>query len=114
MPKSKPTHVIVHRIELQEKERELIEPFVKAKEVEQYGKTVAAIGAAGALGVGAWVVWWTCDTLYGWMDKAGDKIDAFKSRVDEYDELSDGQFSENVKRINPLGRLVMASLGYGF
>ena len=35
MPKSKPTQVFVHRIELQEKERELLEPFVKAKEIEQ-------------------------------------------------------------------------------
>jgi 16S rRNA U1498 N3-methylase RsmE len=114
MPKAKPTQVIVHRIELQEKEREMLEPFVKAKEVEQYGKSVAAVGAAAALGVGAYIAWWTTDAVFGWMDKAGDKIDAFKARVDEYDEQSDGQFSENVKRINPLGRLVMAGLGYGF
>ena len=114
MPKAKPTHVIVHRIELQEKERELLEPFVKAKEVEQYGKTAATVAAAGALGVAVYVGWWTTDALFGWMNKAGDKIDEFKARVDEYDSQSDGQFSENVKRINPRGRLVMAGLGYGF
>jgi len=46
LPKAKPDQVIVHRIELQEKEREMLEPFVKAKEVEQYGKTAATVAAA--------------------------------------------------------------------
>mgnify|MGYP006434885923 CR=1 FL=1 len=114
MPKAKPTHVIVHRIELQEKERELIEPFVKAKEVEQYGKTVATVAAAGALGVGVYVAWWTTDAMFGWMSKAGDKLEEIKGRIDAYDEQSDGQFSDNLKATSPAARLFMALNGYGF
>ena len=111
MPKAKPTHVIVHRIELQEKERELIEPFVKAKEVEQYGKTLATMVGAGALGVGVYVAWWTCDALFGWMGTAKDKIDAFKEQVKEYDEQTDGATSDAIKHSSPAGRVILTILG---
>jgi len=114
MPKAKPTHVIVHRIELQEKERELLEPFVQAKQVEQYGKTAATVAATGALGVGVYVAWWTTEKMFGWMSKAGDKLDELKARIDSYDEQSDGQFSDNLKATSPAARLFMALNGYGF
>ena len=114
MPKAKPTHVIVHRIELQEKERELLEPIIKAKEVEQFGKTAATVAAAGALGVAVYVGWWTTDALFGWMNKAGDKLEEIKGRIDAADEQSDGQFSENLKRTSPAARIFMALNGYGF
>ena len=81
MPKAKPTQVIVHRIELQEKERELIEPFVKAKEVEQFAKSAAMVGGAAALGVGAYVAWWTLDSIYGWGEKAKDRMEEVVSRI---------------------------------
>ncbi len=93
MPKAKPTHVIVHRIELQEKERELIEPFVKAKEVEQFAKSAAMVGGAAALGVGAYVAWWTLDTVYGWGEKAKDSLDTITAKIstpsNEYEEEYD-------------------------
>ena len=47
MPKSKPTQVIVHRIELQEKEREMIEGFATAKTAETIVKGVALPVAVG-------------------------------------------------------------------
>ena len=93
MPKAKPTHVIVHRIELQEKERELIEPFVKAKEVEQFAKSAAMVGGAAALGVGAYVAWWTLDTVYGWGTKAKDRMEEIADKIstpsNEYEEKYD-------------------------
>jgi len=89
MPKAKPTHVIVHRIELQEKERELIEPFVKAKEVEQFAKSAAMVGGAAALGVGAYVAWWTLDTVYGWGEKAADRLEVIKGRI--VDDVGEGE-----------------------
>ena len=106
MPKSKPTQVFVHRIELQEKERELLEPFVKAKEVEQYGRSAAAVGAAAALGVGAYVAWWTTDALFGWMDKAKDKITAAKQTIKEYDQQEGTNYEDLAKSTSPLGRLL--------
>jgi hypothetical protein len=112
MPKAKPTQVIVHRIELQETEREMLEPFVKAKEVEQYGKTASSIAMAGALGVAVYVGWWTTDAMFGWMNKAGDKLEELKVKIDTYDEQSGGQFSENLKKTSPLARLFLAVNGY--
>ena len=106
MPKAKPTHVIVHRIELQEKERELIEPFVKTKEVEQYAKSAAMVGAAGALGVGAYVAWWVTDSMFGWMDDARDKISAAKQRIKDYDAENDTNYEDMAKSTSPLARLV--------
>ena len=112
MPKSKPDQVIVHRIELQEKERELLEPFVKAKEVEQYGKTAATIAAAGALGVGVYVAWWTTDALFGWMGKAKDKLDEMASRLKEYDDQTDMDVIGMAKSTSPLARIWLTVNGY--
>ena len=112
MPKSKPDQVIVHRIELQEKERELIEPFVKAKEVEQYGKTAATIAAAGALGVGVYVAWWTTDAMFGWMGKAKDKLDELAVRLKEYDDQTDMDVMGMAKSTSPLARIWLTVNGY--
>ena len=53
MPKSKPTQVIVHRIELQEKEREMFEAVVGANVVKNVVQPVAiavGVGASAYLG----------------------------------------------------------------
>ena len=106
MPKSKPTQVIVHRIELQEKERELLQPFVKGKEVEQYAKSAAMVTGAVALGAGVYVAWWTTDKIYGWMDDARDKISAAKQRLRDYDEAEGTNYEDVAKSTSPLARLI--------
>lgn len=52
MPKAKPTQVIVHRIELQEKERELIEAVTATQTMKNLAYAGAAVGvtAVGYLG----------------------------------------------------------------
>jgi len=110
MPKAKPTQVIVHRIELQEKERELLEPFVKAKEVEQIAKSTAMVVGAGALGVGAYVAWWACDSVFGWMDNAKDKITAAKQTIKEYDQQNDTNYENLAKGTSPLARILWSVL----
>lgn len=45
MPKAKPTQVIVHRIELQEKEREMLETFAAAQVIKNLSYATAAVGA---------------------------------------------------------------------
>ena len=45
MPKAKPTQVIVHRLELQQTEREMLETFVVGKTLKNLVEPVAAIGA---------------------------------------------------------------------
>ena len=111
MPKSKPDKVIVHRIELQEKERELIEPFVKAKEIEQYGKTASTVVTAGALGVAVYVGWWTTDALFGWMSKAKDKAEEIKARFDEIEEQTGTDYGEKMKSSSPAARIFLSIIG---
>ena len=43
MPKAKPTQVIVHRIELQEKEREYLEALQTTQSIKNLGYTAAAV-----------------------------------------------------------------------
>ena len=52
MPKARPTQVIVHRIELQEKERELIEAITTTQTMKNLAYAGAAVGitAVGYLG----------------------------------------------------------------
>jgi len=45
LPKAKPTQVIVHRIELQEKERDMLEALVVGKTLKNLVEPVAAVGA---------------------------------------------------------------------
>lgn len=45
MPKAKPTQVIVHRIEFQEKERDLLEMYAASKAINNLLEPAAAIGA---------------------------------------------------------------------
>ena len=111
MPKAKPTHVIVHRIELQEKERELLEPFVQAKQVEQVAKSAAMIGGAAALGVGAYVAWWATESVFGWMSGAKDKYNEMKESIKEYDEATDGASTERLKNSSPAARVFLTIMG---
>ena len=59
MPKAKPTQVIVHRIELQEKEREALDAWIAGKTLKNVG--IAAAGASvpllGFLGYKAFKAW---------------------------------------------------------
>ena len=50
MPKAKPTQVIVHRIELQEKEREALEALVTGQTVKNVVVPVAVAGGVGMAG----------------------------------------------------------------
>jgi len=67
MPKAKPTQVIVHRIELQEKEREMLETAVTAKALKNLTEPVVA-------GVTAYVAYKSAKSLHGWADDLFDGI----------------------------------------
>ena len=59
LPKAKPTQVIVHRIELQEKEREFLETLQAGQTMKNMAFAGAAIGATGLgwLGYKGWMKW---------------------------------------------------------
>jgi len=61
MPKAKPTQVIVHRVELQEKEREMMELYVA-------GKTARNLVEPAVAGVTAYVAYKSAKHLYEWGD----------------------------------------------
>ena len=77
MPKAKPSQVIVHRIELQEKERELLEAAVVARTVKD-----VVLPATLAVGVGsaAYIGYKAARAAYGW---AEDIVDDVKDMVDD-------------------------------
>ena len=52
MPKSKPTQVIVHRIELQEKEREMLDAFATTQALKNAGIAAAAVGGTAVAYLG--------------------------------------------------------------
>ncbi len=61
MPKAKPSQVIVHRIELQEKEREMLETYVAGKTVRNLVEPAVAVA-------GAYVAYKSAYALYNWGD----------------------------------------------
>jgi len=65
MPKAKPTQVIVHRIELQEKEREALEAVVGASVVKDVGQTLVM---AGGIGAGSYLAYKALKQAYGWTE----------------------------------------------
>ena len=73
MPKAKPSQVIVHRIELQEKEREMLEAYVGGTVVKN-----AVVPAAIAAGVGsaAYIGYKAARAAYGWTEDVIDDIKA--------------------------------------
>ena len=75
MPKAKPTQVIVHRIELQEKEREFLEALQTTQSIKNLG--FAAAGASvpflGFMSYKAWREWKGQDegTFFDFLSKDG-------------------------------------------
>ncbi len=67
MPKAAPTQVIVHRIELQETERKLVEQYVVTNTIS---KAVPATIAAGAMGLAAYGLYFFFDAVYDIGEKA--------------------------------------------
>lgn len=73
MPKAKPSQVIVHRIELQEKERELVSAAIGAN------LTGKAVNAAG-IGAVAYIGYKAAKAAYGWTE---DIVEDVKEMVDD-------------------------------
>jgi len=76
MPKSKPTSVIVHRVELQQKERELLEQYVVTNSIAK-GFPMLLIGG-GIAGL-AYIAYYVANELYDLWDEG--ITDSFKRSV---------------------------------
>ena len=67
MPKSKPTAVHVHRIEFNNKEREMLETYMAAQ-------TVKSLVIPAAAGAGVYVAYKAARAAYGWTEDIVDKV----------------------------------------
>lgn len=71
MPKAKPTQVIVHRIELQEKERDALEAIATARVVRDVVTPLALVGGVGAA---SYVGYKAMKAAYGWTEDIVDDM----------------------------------------
>ena len=65
MPKAKPTQVIVHRIELQEKERDMLEAYVGGSVVKN---AVVPLSIAAGVGSAAYIGYKSAKAAFGWTE----------------------------------------------
>ena len=65
MPKAKPSQVIVHRIELQEKEREALEALTGGYVIKS---VVQPVAIAGGIGVGGYLAYKSLKSAYQWSE----------------------------------------------
>ena len=65
MPKAKPDQVIVHRIELQEKERDMVEAYVGGTVVKN---AVVPLSVAAGVGSAAYIGYKAAKAAYGWTE----------------------------------------------
>ena len=77
MPKAKPDQVIVHRIELQGKERELLEVMAVAQATKNIVMPVAVVGGVGAA---SYIGYKSAKALAGWTE---DLFDDLKEMVND-------------------------------
>lgn len=83
MPKSKPTQVIVHRIELQEKERDMLEAVVAGQTVKNVVVPAAIVGGVGSA---VYISYKTLKSAYDW---GTDIIDDIKQTEDTFQARED-------------------------
>lgn len=89
MPRAKADTVTIHRIELGGKERQALEAW-QAKQVGTgmaYG--AAGLGIAAALGLVAWAVYWSLDSLYDWNEKVKEWASVYSTSQEQAESISD-------------------------
>ena len=125
MPKAKPSQVIVHRIELQEKERDMLESLVVTKSISNMlipTAAIAGVGVAGYIGYKAANAFfdWGEDVVDGVKDllntEVGDAnvpiVEAILGKS-EYTDSSGQTFKNPAAGIPVLGALFGAGINFG-
>ena len=75
MPKAKPSQVITHRIELQDKERELLEASLLGARVEGAAKAAALGVVSVGIGLAGYSAYWALKKMYNWGLDAKESFD---------------------------------------
>jgi len=98
MPKAKPTQVIVHRIELQEKERDMLEAVVAGQTVKN---VVVPVAIAGGVGAAGYLGYKALKEAYDWGE---DIIDKSKDSFTEWTLDPKRQGIKEGIKVTPLGK----------
>ena len=109
MPKAKPSQVILHRIELNTTERELLEQYVEAERVKDYAEAAkAAIIPVGIVVVGG-VAYMIADGIWNFASDQWDRIrgSSWYLRI----KTASDQEKDLISSVNPLARLVVWAIG---
>ena len=80
MPRARSDKIITHRIEMGKWERDQIGPIVQ---MTGLATSVSLVGAAAALGVGVYALYWAYDSLYGIAGKISESIANSQERLQE-------------------------------
>ena len=94
MPKAKPTQVITHRLEFQEKERKLLEGYVWSK---SFAMVAPALIAASGIGLAGYALYLFLEEVYGLKDRAEEVAKKAWSLVKDpftIDPLTDEQLEQ--------------------
>lgn len=106
MPKARPSQVIVHRIELQDTERELLEQYLQNNTIQSYadaGKAVAIPVAVGGVCVVAYLI---ADGIWDFATAQLERLGAF------YDDVeAAGANPDLIKTTSPLARIALFLAG---
>ena len=127
MPKAKPSQVIVHRIELQEKERDMLESLVVTKSISNMlipTAAIAGVGMAGYIGYKAANAFfdWGEDVVDGVKDLLNTDVGIGETPVpiieavlgkSEYTDTSGQTFKNPAAGIPILGPLFGAGINFG-
>ena len=104
MPKSKPTQVIVHRIELQEKERDMLEAVVAGNTVKN---VVIPVAVVAGVTTASYIGYKTARGIIGWTD---DAIDQAKEDFNEWADDPKRKVAFTAAsipfRLSPLGQVI--------
>ena len=77
MPKSKPTQVIVHRLELQEMERDLLKEYMSPKIIQGYAYAGSAAIVCLGVGLAGYSAYWFLKKTGQWAQDAKDAWDTY-------------------------------------
>jgi hypothetical protein len=85
MPKSRPSQVIVHRLELQDFEREQFEKYMEAQTWQSYASAAKEAAIPAGILVVCGVAYIIADGIYDFWDKHRDRLSTVYTRVTDPD-----------------------------
>jgi len=113
MPKSKPTQVIVHRIELGQYERDVVKPLLEAEAAQGQIKAVSMAAGAAGLGFAAYTFYKWGKSITGWTSGVIDDAKEWKDELFLFGESDTPNNQVDVTDVNSYGFPFQVLFGQG-